>query len=202
MERPTRCSYFLKIYITDSSEELKDKYKDAISQHNAMVETSNHPDSGFDLFTPLTTIHDINEEIQQCHFRNRSSVTVKGNMKAKTAMFKVTDCSEDGSVVFRPTGFFLYPRSSISKTNVRLANNTGIIDSGYRGCLAGMFDILRRELDSNEDSATVNTLDNYHRLLQICAPGLEPFRVELVFDESDLGVTSRGAGGFGSTGTS
>ncbi len=202
MEQPTRCPYFLKLYLVDSSEELKDKYKDAILRHNTMVETSNHPDSGFDLFTPLTTIHDINEEIQQCHLRSRASVTVKGNMKVQTAMFKVIDCPEDGNVVFTPTGFFLYPRSSISKTNVRLANNTGIIDSGYRGCLAGMFDILRRDSDNNEDPPVVNTLDDYHRLLQICAPGLEPFRVELVFNESDLGVTSRGAGGFGSTGTS
>ena len=34
----------------------------------------------------------------------------------------------------------MYPRSSIYKTPLRLANNTGIIDSGYRGNLMGAFD--------------------------------------------------------------
>ena len=29
--------------------------------------------------------------------------------------------------------YYLYPRSSISKLNIRLANSVGIIDSGYRG---------------------------------------------------------------------
>ena len=30
-------------------------------------------------------------------------------------------------------GYYLYPRSSISKTPLRLANSVGIIDAGYRG---------------------------------------------------------------------
>ena len=30
-------------------------------------------------------------------------------------------------------GYYLYPRSSISKTPLILANSVGIIDSGYRG---------------------------------------------------------------------
>ena len=39
------------------------------------------------------------------------------------------------------TGFYLHPRSSISKTKLRLANSTGIIDAGYRGHIMAMFDI-------------------------------------------------------------
>ncbi len=31
-----------------------------------------------------------------------------------------------------PTGFYLYPRSSISKTRMRLANSVGIINARYR----------------------------------------------------------------------
>ena len=29
--------------------------------------------------------------------------------------------------------YYLYPRSSISKTPLRMSNSTGIIDAGYRG---------------------------------------------------------------------
>jgi hypothetical protein len=39
--------------------------------------------------------------------------------------------------------FYLYPRSSISKTPLMLANHTGIIDSGYRGNLIGAFRALQ-----------------------------------------------------------
>jgi dUTPase len=40
----------------------------------------------------------------------------------------------------------------------------------------------------------------YDRLLQICAPGLEPIYVELVNSEEELGeATERGSGGVGST---
>ena len=33
------------------------------------------------------------------------------------------------------SGFYLYPRSSISRTPLRLANSVGIIDPSYRGCI-------------------------------------------------------------------
>jgi dUTP pyrophosphatase len=89
----------------------------------------------------------------------------------------------------------MYPRSSISKTILRLANATGIIDSGYRGHLMGMFDLIN--LSENEEYV----IEKYDRLLQICAPGLVPIVVEVVNTIAELGSqTERGAGGFGSTG--
>ena len=36
--------------------------------------------------------------------------------------------------------YYLFPRSSISKTPLRLANSIGLIDGGYRGELVGMVD--------------------------------------------------------------
>ena len=36
--------------------------------------------------------------------------------------------------------YYLFPRSSISKTPLRLANSIGLIDGGYRGELIGMVD--------------------------------------------------------------
>ena len=86
----------------------------------------------------------------------------------------------------------MYPRSSISKSKLRLANNVGIIDAGYRGHLMGMFDCIY------EDKLLVNKFDRH---LQICAPGLIPIMVTMVATKEELGVkTSRGEGGFGSTG--
>jgi dUTPase len=43
-------------------------------------------------------------------------------------------------------------------------------------------------------------IEKFDRISQICAPGLSPIYVELVDKEEDLSITSRGSGGFGSTG--
>jgi dUTPase len=102
-------------------------------------------------------------------------------------------------VVFRYFGYYLYPRSSIVKTSLRLANSVGIIDSGYRGELIAVVD----KHDSSNDWKTVLKRDckQYDRLFQICSGDLSPFLVEIVENESDLGlITERGCGGFGSTG--
>jgi len=88
-----------------------------------------------------------------------------------------------------PSAFLLCPRSSIAKTPLMLANHVGIIDSGYRGNIKGAF----RNLDTNSEYV----VEKHVRLLQICHPSLCPIRVELCDSVSN---TSRGAGGFGSTG--
>ena len=84
--------------------------------------------------------------------------------------------------------FYLYPRSSIIKTPLRLGNSVGIIDKGYRGNLMGCFDNI-----SEEDYL----IEKGTRLVQICAPNLETISFELT---DSLSETSRGAGGYGSTG--
>ena len=99
-------------------------------------------------------------------------------------------CEMVDTVYDRSLSYYMYPRSSISKTPLILANHVGIIDSGYRGNLIGAF----RNLSDYNYVVEKNT-----RLLQICHPSLSPFIVELV-DESDLSGSKRGEGGFGSTG--
>ena len=89
-------------------------------------------------------------------------------------------------------GYYMYPRSSISKTPLVLSNHVGIIDSGYRGPLTGMF----RNLSTLEDYK----MKKFDRYLQICSSTLEPFIVKMVDTEEELGATTRGSGGFGSTG--
>ena len=102
-------------------------------------------------------------------------------------------------VLMKYSGYYLYPRSSIVKTSMRLANSVGIIDSGYRGEIMAVVD----KHDTSNDWKTVLKRDckQYDRLFQICAGDLQPFRVEIVDNESELsGITERGCGGFGSTG--
>jgi dUTP pyrophosphatase len=91
--------------------------------------------------------------------------------------------------------FTIYPRSSISKTPLMLANHTGIIDAGYRGSLIGAF----RWLKSNTSTETEYVVEKHTRLLQVCHPSLCPIFVVIV-DENDLTSSERGNGGFGSTG--
>lgn len=87
------------------------------------------------------------------------------------------------------TGFYMYPRSSISNSNIRLATNVGIIDAGYRGHLMGMFDVIY---------ANETNVNKFDRHLQICAPNLIPIIVTLVNVNSreEMGEnTARGDGG-------
>jgi len=84
--------------------------------------------------------------------------------------------------------YYLYPRSSISKTPLRMCNSVGIIDSGYRGNIIGMVDNV---------SDTDYCVKKGTRLFQICMPTLEPLMLELV---TSLPPSERGSGGFGSTG--
>ena len=101
-------------------------------------------------------------------------------------------------------GFYLYPRSSISKTRMRLANSVGIIDAGYRGDLIAAVDTIG--LFGSTDiwhiwKETLSPINKYDRYFQVCAPDLSPFLVHIVMNEADLGQpTARGTGGFGSTG--
>ena len=95
-----------------------------------------------------------------------------------------------------PCGFYLYPRTSISKTKMRLANSVGIIDAGYRGELIAAVDTIG-VYGSEETLGTVRKFDRY---FQICAPDLSPFSVRIVENEYELGQTERGSGSFGSSG--
>jgi dUTP pyrophosphatase len=84
-------------------------------------------------------------------------------------------------------GYLLVPRSSIVKTNLRLANSIGIIDPDYRGEIIAVVDNVGDE---------PITLTSERSLFQLCMPNLEPFQVVQV---ADLDDTIRGSGGFGST---
>jgi dUTP pyrophosphatase len=85
------------------------------------------------------------------------------------------------------SGYYLYPRSSISKTPLRLSNSVGIIDNSYRGELMVSVDNIKHDY----------TIKAGERLFQLCAPDLGPIEFTIV---DELTETVRGEGGFGSTG--
>lgn len=156
---------------------LKNAYLNAANKHNASLITDPHFfNAGFDLYLPED-------------YTFTSDVVNKVTFKIKCSA-KIVNISDDNLTSYF-TGYYMYPRSSLSKTSLRLANSVGIIDAGYRGPLIGMFDCL---------SDTGEVLE-FTRLLQVCAPNLMPIFVKVVDAVEELGPeTSRGTGGFGSTG--
>ena len=143
-----------------------------IEYYKQLQERPNVTDSGIDL---VTTSNYMIKPFQTETF----------NFKIRCQMVK-----EDESG-FYP--YYLYPRSSISKTPLVMANSVGIIDRDYRGNIMAKVKNISNPSD-----------DSYHvesgiRLFQICAPDLSPLKLKIV---SNLSSTSRGTGGFGSTGTS
>jgi dUTPase len=171
--------------------ELVKMYTEKTAAHNKKVAESAYPDSGFDLFTPYdVSSHDFG------YTDNRlSSVTFRVPLGVKCAMSALVAASAERTAV----GYYLYPRSSIVKTPFRMANSVGIIDAGYRGEVMGVVDNI--DASNNDTKVCIERhMPPMSRVFQICAPSLEPFFVRIVEHESELGVTERGSGGFGSTG--
>jgi dUTPase len=89
------------------------------------------------------------------------------------------------------THFWLAPRSSIWKSNIRQANSLGVIDRSYRGVLMGA-------VIANTDQPV--EIQEGVRLFQVLAPDMGHISEVILRDLSDIDSTSRGDGGFGSTG--
>ena len=83
--------------------------------------------------------------------------------------------------------YMMFPRSSIYKTPLRLANSIGLCDAGYTG-------ELKAPLHNTGQMAF--HLKKGERYVQLVAPGLQESNFTLV---DTLRTTSRNQGGFGST---
>jgi len=88
-----------------------------------------------------------------------------------------------------PVHFWLLPRSSIYKTGYTMANSVGVIDSSYRG-------VLCAPVISTMPDAPGFVRGERH--FQIVAPNMG--NIYSVHRVNSLPETSRGDGGFGSTG--
>ncbi len=130
-----------------------------------------HPgDSGLDLFIPS----DITFGLWETKFVD---------LKIQCEML-----NPDGHNV----SYYLYPRSSLSKSPLILCNSVGIIDSEYRGNIIAALKFIP---DSSDN--TTYTLKKGTRIVQICSPALDKIKHQLV---DVLSETKRGNNGFGSTG--
>ena len=97
-----------------------------------------------------------------------------------------------GLAVEIPEGFvgLLFPRSSVTtKTTLALGNSVGVIDSDYRGEI-----ILKYRNTATQAGTKYNTGDRVGQLVILQLPVYE------VEESSELSDTTRGDGGFGSTG--
>jgi dUTP pyrophosphatase len=99
-----------------------------------------------------------------------------------------------GIAVAIPRGFagFVLPRSGLaSRHGIALVNSPGLIDAGYRGEIAVVI--------INTDKEEPFQINRGDRIAQFVLQRVEEAAVVQV---EELGETSRGAGGFGSTGRS
>ena len=165
----------LYIQITDNAF-LQNLYTTAIKEleKKNQEKGSKFQDSGFDLFCPYEVTIPAGE-------------TVWVNLEIKCAAWSEPTFSKQ-KTIRKPLAYYIYPRSSISKTPLRLANSVGIIDSGYRGTLKLALDNIKTK---------DYTITAGQRLAQLCAGDLQPFSASLC---TELTATARAEGGFGSTG--
>ena len=159
------------------TEEMIKLYKTHISNHNNQMITDEHPNSGFDLMI----LQDVKFTVP---FK---SLLV--NLGLKMEMFHRKPVLSR----YDPTAFHILPRSSLSNTPLMQSNHVGVIDSGYRGNLKVPLRFLP------EPGIESYTAEMKSRLVQVCHPSLCPIYVVLM-EENDLSSSSRGSGGFGSTG--
>lgn len=102
-----------------------------------------------------------------------------------------------------PEGYvgLVFPRSSIHKSDLRLTNCVGVIDSGYRGEVMAVFDDKAHEFVDTKGGNKLAVLGRAFEIGERIAQLLIlPYpAIELVESDS-LSNTERGEGGFGSSG--
>lgn len=147
----------MKLLVKPLVPELKSLY----SHHTAAYKG----DSGIDLFFPKDVIVPANTSV----------------------MIDLEICCEMINSSGDNVSYYVYPRSSISKTPLIMHNSVGIIDAGYRNSI---------KVVVYNTSNFVYEIMCGQKLFQICEPGLSPIVLSVV---EDLSKTDRGSG-FGSSG--
>ncbi len=157
----------LRIFV-DEDVNLRTLYQNAAFGHNSNLYKNQFPVAGFNLFSPNQ---------MNCLFN--STTKLKCNINCSARMIHET------GRIFN-TGFNIYTRSNTaSNTPLRLANGVSVIDSGYTGEITALFDcipVVNNNINNiNIDNVNdVYIVNQYERLVQICAPGLVPIYVTIV----------------------
>tara|TARA_B110000908_G_C10136845_1_gene394855 strand:+ start:410 stop:943 length:534 start_codon:yes stop_codon:yes gene_type:complete len=150
-------------------------------------------DSGLDLYILEDVVITLGET-------KKIDLGIQCEMRA-TKSQSTLDLENWGSITLP---YYLYPRSSFSKTPLILGNHVGIIDKDYRGNILAVvkfmptYTIFQKFIEDGKASFNETyTIKKGTRLFQICANDLLPFTYSIVDTLSD---TTRGAKGLGSTG--
>lgn len=159
----------MSLYVFVMDPTLRDQFKEHLSKRR-------WTDSGFDLLCPKMTLgfHNCNYGIE---------------MKLGIKCGALTESGD-------PAPYLLLARSSTSLTPLRMSNQIGLADMGYRGELIARVDCMDRGMVDY-------TVDEGRRLFQIVQHNWMPWKkIVLVDHEEDLPAPpdNRGDGGFGSTG--
>ena len=153
------------LYLVPTTPDVKVVYEAVVAAY--LSKPLGERDAGVDLVSPATVA--------------TAGTVAKISQQCSAALYDTTKAT------FR--AYWMLPRSSLSKTPLRLANSVGLIDAGYRGPLLAAVDVRA------DTVVEANT-----RLFQIAAPDLLPFEEIKIVSDIPGGPTLRGEGGFGSTG--
>ena len=139
--------------------------------HNELTEVPKH-----------ATEHSAGIDLKVLYIENNSGQVTDGPVN------KVTHIVHTGVGVAIPEGHFgmLVPRSSLAKKGMTILNSPGIIDSDYRGEIMIMIKC--------DPELKIEVGDRIAQLIIVPYAKTQFVKVET------LSATSRGAGGFGSTG--
>lgn len=209
-----------KLLVSPQTYELENFYREIISYTVNFDGTLDRGQdySVFDLYIP-----------DEFHIQPGKTKLIDYSVKLKMIKIEsVLDNDNNVNLITSETGYGLYPKLSISKTPLFIANSVHVIDKNYRGNIICPFhhlldtqkviDIINVEkkikTDNNEIINQFNDLNKYtikknSRLIQVCAPGFSTFEVELVslnnfgsqtfMDSTSSTISSRGADGLSST---
>jgi dUTPase len=157
----------LYIYVIDS--ELRQKFREHLEKRR-------WTDSGFDVLCPAMTL-------------DFSKGAYGVEMKLGICCGALTQNGE-------PAPYLLLARSSTSLTPLRMSNQIGLADMGYRG------ELIAR-VDSVHPTANTFDVEEGRRLFQIVQANWMPWKdIKIVDTKEELppAPDNRGGGGFGSTG--
>lgn len=159
---------------------------------------------------PIKQIAPLIKKLDECKIKVwREDETVKLPTYAKSGdacmdiYVHSIEKKDDGRIVYHTGLYFaipedyemeIRPRSSMTKTLAIMQNAPGTLDEGYRGELM----IVHRQIYDPYNSFPEYIIGD--RVAQIIIRRRERIIWDEVSNQEELGVTERGAGGFGSTG--
>lgn len=156
----------MSLYLWIPDEDLRSRTREHIAKRRLT-------DSGVDLLSPAFSL------------KGGSPPALGVELKTGVVAAALTYLGE-------PAPYLLLARSSTSLTPLRMSNQIGLADAGYRG-----------ELIARVDCFDTFEIEKGRRLFQIVQHNWMPFMKVVVVDSPDAlppPPDSRGSGGFGSTG--